>query len=281
MKGARDLIEELDFYDIEEFYSVWWGQRVVALESVLADDIPVNFLELPEVQDCGLVTNDRVAALNEEAEMAGSGYLPRYGPDMWTVTTTDITHAYHLWRAGWPKTPRGHLVEWGGGYGNMARLVSLFPEQVDHVIIDTPVMLGLQRAYLDSHGIGATVAGVENFQRGVVLCATGLTHWLEAVEVDTFIGTFSVSECTRACHDYLIEKDWFGAKTVFLAVEPDKDLFAEAYGLKDRLLSMGFAEEPTHFPPSVYLRLDRSWTAPTISTPERRSSSRPRSAPTR
>lgn len=258
MRGSRDLIEILDYYDVKDFYSAWWKERVAALERVLADDIPDNFLDLPEVQDCGIVTNDRRAALSEEAEMAGHGYLPNYGPHMWMVTATDITHSYHLWRAGWPKTPSGYLVEWGGGYGNMARLASLFPERVDHVVIDTPVMLGLQRAYLESQGVPARVVGVDNFQRGVELCPTGLTHWLDKVEVDTFIGTFSVSECTRACHDHLIEKDWFGAKTVFLAVEPEKGLFAEAYGLKDRLLSMGFTEEPTYFPPSVYLRLERS-----------------------
>jgi hypothetical protein len=76
--------------------------------------------------------------------------------------------------------------------------------------------------------------------------------------VDTFLGLWSVSECTRAAHDYLIDEvDWFGASNVFLAMEPDKQIFPESTGLYDRLLGLDFQEEESYYDDSVYMRLVR------------------------
>lgn len=138
--------------DRPEFVSLWWRERIAALEEAFTDGIPDDFLSVPAVRDCGLVTENYVAAAEQHARLE---WYAKIRPDLLyvlgssgIVTPTDIAHLYHLHKAGWPKEPRGSLVEWGGGFGNMARITRLFPQSPTHIVVDVPVMQALQYVFL-------------------------------------------------------------------------------------------------------------------------------------
>ena len=77
--------------------------------------------------------------------------LPRCSP-------LTIQHAYHLYLI---KTHLGiflpddasHIVEIGGGYGNLCRLVKNFGYTGKYTIVDFPEMLTIQQEYLDKVAI--------------------------------------------------------------------------------------------------------------------------------
>lgn len=238
---TREAVESRRSGDRPEFYSAWWQDRIAALEAEIVgvELDPLTFLDLPAVADCGLVTNNHVAADHMRP------LLPAFTDD-WTPTS--VTHMYGLRMAGVVDDDEYRtVVEFGGGFGNMARLTRGFATPPCHVIVDSPVMLALQEAWLTELGAA----------RGVEFLTHDRAKYGMIARPDAFIATWSLDECPVACHDWLIGEDWFGASTVLIALFPDKDLFPEARGLHVRLQGLGFVEHPTFFPPSVYMRLDR------------------------
>lgn len=236
---GRETVESFREGDRSDFYTAWWRDRIAALEaSIVGVEIDAGHLnEYPAIADCGLITNNYVAADRMRP------LLPAYCDD-WTPTS--VTHMYGLYAAGVcddgvPRT----VLEWGGGFGNMARITRGYDVPPTHVIVDSPIMLALQQSWLTELD---AVEGVEF-----------LTHddAGPVTAVDSFVATWSLDECAPACHDWLISRDWFGASTVLVAMYPDKDLFPEAHGLHARLVAQGFREVPSFHPPSVYMVLTR------------------------
>lgn len=256
---SRSVRDALAHVDEPSFYTPWWLDRLAALDEVLFDVERTvdDTLALPQLVDCGITSPDLARARHEEGKlraMLGDG-LVNWLVDTRSPTpprwTTSITHLYSLALAGWPKPraeQRGALVEWGGGFGNMVRLTQQFDDPPVHIVFDSPTMLALQYAYLAD--VGVPTANPPN----VWLHGTKELH--VAADVDTFIATWSLDECSQACQDTVIDADWFGARTVLIAMSPGKDLFPET-GLYHRLLRLGFDETAAWDPGSVYLRWDR------------------------
>lgn len=266
--------ESLAEGDRPDFYSDWWRHRVTALrrflDAIPPDTLPADFLTHPAFAACGIITNDTDAAVAQDAEMRASGYTVNVGGGLPAEASTPITHAYHLWRAGLPNahTPdAGAVMEWGGGYGSMARLTRRFPNAPTHIIVDSPIMCTVQEAYLRRFNIGATAwnrywPGVTPFlDGGVWLTAPGNAHLIapSVGGVHTFIATYSLDECAAAAHDYVIDHDWFGASRVLVAAQKigKEGMFPDGPSLYRRLVDAGFAEFPTHYAGSVYLEWER------------------------
>lgn len=225
--------------------SPWWRERITALEAAFADGVPDDFLSVPAVQDCGLVTNDWDAAAEITAEFAEAGY--NIGAGSWTAT--DLAHLMHLWRAGWPREPVASIAEFGAGFGNVARLTRRVDDPPLHLSIDVPVMARLQYHYLQSvdalDGVGFVLSDPDKLDR-------------VQVRPDVFLASFSLDECTAECHDWLIGHDWLGARTVLVAMQTRRgEMFPDGPGLFPRLLRLGFTVLPCPFDGSAYLRWDR------------------------
>jgi hypothetical protein len=96
---------------------------------------------------------------------------PQYGrpPPFLPMLSTNamaIEHAFHLFRFQHRMGPHLHdadcIVEFGGGFGSMCRLIRALGFRGRYVIFDLPPVLALQRYYLGLHGIEAdTSAGAD------------------------------------------------------------------------------------------------------------------------
>ena len=240
ISGNDLMVLKLLNHDNEKFYSAFWQERIQEIEETIVDkDLDLDtFLDIPALNKCGLETNDENAALIQLSELKANSI------DIDFLTPTNITHKYHLFRAGFPRELTGAFVEWGGGYGNVARLnKTILTNEYKHYIVDSPIMSLLQMAYLDEM----------NAKDNVEFVGTKIDYCVQSNNIDTFFATFSIDECTKECHDYLFSINFYGARNVFIAMYPDKFQFPEAEGLYDRLLNAGFREEPSAFPPSVYM----------------------------
>lgn len=191
-------------------------------EHLLADELPYV---LDHLDDVGLLAEDPVGA---------PPTVPVPGHPIETSSNT-VHQMYHLLRyqEGAAEQVRdvGTVVEWGGGFGSLTRLlVRLHGNEPTVVLIDTPVFsavqwlylsatLGPDRVVLHSRAPVRPVAGAVN------IVPIGLVEHLE-VSADLFISNWALNESTPAAQRDVAARDWFGAPRLLLAMHAG-DPFAE------------------------------------------------------
>jgi hypothetical protein len=121
-----------------------------------------------------------------------------------------LHHAYHLLcfekTIGRPMTSFDTIVEFGGGYGSMCRLVHRLGFRGRYVIIDLPEFSSLQRYFLRS--VGLSVDRGSPSDGGEVNTVAACSDALQLVESShswAFIATWSLSETPEAVRDYATE----------------------------------------------------------------------------
>ena len=137
-----------------------------------------------------------------------------------------VHHLHHLavyeQTAGTNAGETGSVVEWGGGYGNMAKLLYRMNPAVTYVIIDLPIFSCLQWLYL------STILGPERvcLVSGGMRLVPGAINLLPTTQLDgcqlscdLFIATWSLSECTEQAQAYVLDRDFFGAKGLLLGFQ--------------------------------------------------------------
>jgi hypothetical protein len=128
---------------------------------------------------------------------------PQYGhpppfPPMLSTNAMAIEHASHLFRfekaIGAPVQDGGCIIEFGGGFGSMCRLVRALGFRGTYIIFDLPPILALQRYYLGLHGIQAD----QSKMAGVQLCSDidPIMSWIDRAQPAhiSMISTWALSE---------------------------------------------------------------------------------------
>jgi hypothetical protein len=183
--------------------------------------------------------------------------------DIGDVTSANtIHHAYHLARfasatsVDWSSIRT--IVEWGGGYGNQAKIARrLIGEQLSHVIIDLPVFSLIQWIYLASVFGADSVALISEAgqpipARGMTLIPVGLASAVD-LRADLMLSTWALSESAHAAQDLVVEREWFGARHLLLAHQRSSDDFPSAGRLGDLAVAAGARSEAVQvLPGSTY-----------------------------
>lgn len=152
------------------------------------------------------------------APLAGTGVM----------TSSNTVHTLHHLLCFEESTGRrlrdvGTVVEWGGGYGNLAKhLVRLRGTVPTLVMFDSPVFATVQWLYLSSVlGPGAVVlqtqAGFRVRPGAVNVVPIGLAAETD-VQADLFVSTWALNESTAAAQDHVAGRAWFGAEALLLAM---------------------------------------------------------------
>jgi hypothetical protein len=243
--------------DRPEFFTPWWQARLDTLRDTFTRDActpPEQFFStFHEVSSMGLTTENE-AAVDAEVARWGAMVVPPGHPH----PITALHHAAILSALLAPSV--SSVIEFGGGFGSMAHIAHHSAPQVEWTIIDAEVMLDLQAVYLRGHGIDAVSPGEGRSRTAVNLCSHADADRLRH-RADVFIGTWSVSEATTECHRWLINRHWFGASTVFLAVDESKpEEFGDGCALVAHLRDRhGFTVTPSPFAGSVYVTRGFDW----------------------
>jgi hypothetical protein len=143
-------------------------------------------------------------------------------------TSSNTVHQlYHLLRyseeTGRALSDARTVVEWGGGFGSLMRLVvRMHGGEPTCVIFDTPIFSVLQWFYLSSvlgeeRVVLHSSAPVSLAEGCVNLLPIGL---LTAVDItaDLFISNWALNESMPAAQQDVIARDWFGATSLLLAM---------------------------------------------------------------
>ncbi len=169
---------------------------------------------------------------------------PELPEDTYLTSANRAHHAYHLatyrQRTGRDPWTCDGVVEWGGGYGDMARLFRRAAPGLTYVIVDLAPLLALQWAYLASlEGEEAvhlvTVAAPEILPGKVNLVESALvTRGGISLRPDLFLSTWAATESPPAAQAFLVAERFFGAPRLLLAYKRDA-----SNGLLDALAQAG------------------------------------------
>lgn len=136
------------------------------------------------------------------------------------------------------------IVEWGGGYGDMARLVRRLNNQATYIIIDLPELCTLQYIYLcsveDKDSAALVVPGttIVPGKTNIVPVASILQGKIE-IHADAFISTWALTESPEEAQLFALGQDLFKARRILLAYKVDKNNF-----VRSRLSEMGCMTNP-------------------------------------
>lgn len=114
------------------------------------------------------------------------------------------------------------VVEWGGGYGSMARVATrMLGQGATYVLIDTPLLSCLQWLYLTSVLGEERVTLISDVEISLRSGAINVVpvHLVESLDVrcDLFISTWALDESSLASQRLVASNKWFGATNLLLA----------------------------------------------------------------
>lgn len=148
------------------------------------------------------------------------------------------------------------VVEWGGGYGSLARILFRFHPDVEYVILDTPLMMAVQWLFLSTvlgpDRVLLPNTGSETSAAGRVRLQDASSYETEGAPVDLFISTFALSESPPSLIERVEERNWFDAKHLWLAYTPTNPGFPQ---WKD--VESGAVRSGARVVPHPYRKVDR------------------------
>lgn len=159
-------------------------------------------------------------------------------------TSSNTVHQlYHLLRyeqeTGRPLRNARTIVEWGGGFGSLMRLIfRMHGGSPTCVVIDTPIFSAVQWLYLsavlgEEHVVLHDSGPVKLVDGRINLVPIGLVADM-SVTADLFISNWALNESTQAAQDDVVSRQWFGADSLLLAMHGHHPLteIARAWGAR-------------------------------------------------
>ena len=221
-----------------EFVHPTWMENIRELEDHFLSDFDMGFVNHPRINGT-MVFTDRDAHGAEwpfvEAwrspdilgRYAGTGLNAPFLEGKLKVANVmnSVHQLHHLGRferfRGKPVEEIRTVVEFGGGYGNMARLFRNFGNLSRYVIIDLPLFSCIQYVYLATVGGPGAVRLVGDTAASPAEGTIELAPITRLPDVRPngalFLSTWALSECPAPAYDYVRAKGWFGAEELLLS----------------------------------------------------------------
>lgn len=112
------------------------------------------------------------------------------------------------------------IVELGGGYGNLARILKSFNPEATIILIDLPEFLALQYLFLvstmPSVKIIAHKSKIDSYEKGCIhLVPVSQLSSLD-IQADVFISTFALSESPHVVQKLTVDQKFFNASLIYI-----------------------------------------------------------------
>jgi len=264
LQTARAAYERMrDDATHADFVHPDWARNIRDVETYFLEDFDLSFLDNPVINGTMVFTNRQAHAAqwarlerwrNAEAirKYIGGGASAHLSGTRRKLSTAinSVHHLYHLSRyeqtTGRAIEKARRVVEFGGGYGNLARIFLNFGHIARYAILDLPLFSCIQYVYLCT-AFGPNRVRLENGTRegaGEETVSLVPLPFLDrsVVEGDLFVSTWALSESTRQAYSYVKSRRWFGAESMLLAFNEkwkpwdDAELREELEGLGHELV---------------------------------------------
>jgi hypothetical protein len=237
---ARDAYLRIreDFPPPDGFVHSQWEENIREVETYFLEGFDASFLRHPRI-DGTMVFTDRDAHAAEwpflEAwrpadtlrKYLGAGLNERFLDGKLRAANL-INSAHHLYHLAKFETFRGKpiegvrsVVEFGGGYGNLARLFRNFGNLPAYTVIDLPLFSCIQYVYLCTvfgpNAVRIVTGGGTEAEGGTIRLLP--IPFLKNVfpEGELFVSTWALSESSAEAYEHVRRRDWFGAREILLA----------------------------------------------------------------
>ncbi len=246
-----DVLASMDGMDLGPWVTPLWEGFNAKMQASLEPVPPMRFLRESVIRQ-SMFVDVRGEWLNAQMELL-SGHFgaerlselvaesPVGDPPLCDATLmtshNTVHHLAHLARyeqqTGSQLAACSTVLEWGGGYGNLCRLVhKMSPDIERYVIVDTPLFGALQWLYLSmtlgEDRVSLWTGKGEPPAKGVVIVPVPEVPELD-VSVDLLLSTWAISECSPYAQDYVSgARDWFGAERLLLAFQASNAQLPEA-----------------------------------------------------
>jgi len=270
-----NIYNNLKKYDIDQFTTPLWENYNTKLEKVFLPYPPFSFLRDPIIMSTMFVTSggrwlkeeltflekknskDKLKFLLQE-EYVGMPLLLNF---TYSTSHNSIHHLYHLIRF-LDKTKCNldqinTIVEWGGGYGNMAKIFKrLKSTPSTYIIIDTPLFSSIQWLYLATILGEESVNLLQNYEDSIHAGKINLIPICfvdrHKISADLFISTWALSESSKFSQDYVVTHEWFNAKHILLAYQDKSNKLPDAERVGKIAKDIGAVIEHIEFLPGNY-----------------------------
>ncbi len=244
-----------------------WKLHTETIKNAFSNNLPMNFLRNPLIgrqmvaqASPGIIrekisfiesvwSGERPSAILREDYVG----LPRIANFKYCTSGNRLHHACHL--ASYKSAIRKefwssqNIVEWGGGYGNMAHLVRRLNPECTYTVIDLPELSALQYIYLYAL-IGDDVClitpGFSDVNKGKVnIVPVGRVLSGEInISADAFLSTWAITESPQQAQEFVCRNLFFGAESILLAYHDDSHNY-----IKGHLPKLGFITNSVPFLP--------------------------------
>jgi putative sugar O-methyltransferase len=166
---------------------------------------------------------DETKALLEKFKETEFGHITQEISE-YNCSTNSLGHLYYaarLLESSHNQIKIKKIVEFGSGFGNLARVIKMIKPDVTLILIDFPELLALQHLYLSStltnpEIIAHTKAPTSLKMGAIHLIPVFLIKDL-TIDADCFISTFALSESTEHLQKIIFEKKFFDASICYIA----------------------------------------------------------------
>lgn len=261
-------------YDFQKFTTPFWQEGVSTLESAFLPAPRISFLREPFMMQTMVDTRrgiwrfqlDFIEKRLEEDKLrdvltedyVGRPFLLR---SKYLTSQTTVNQLFHV--ASFLDATKCSLdsistcVEWGGGYGNLAKIFCRLKHgKVTYVILDLPIMSCLQWIYLSSimgkDRVKLLLGPDEKITEGLVNILPVCFVDRKDLAADLFISTWALSESSSYSQDFVASCRLFGARHVLLAYQESSSKFPYAQRLAEIVTELTIKKENIPLTPGGY-----------------------------
>lgn len=243
-KDFAKLLNEMDSLGDEPFLMPFWNKVNKKVRSEFLPVPPSNFLEIRAIRDTMFVDGSedwlkkQISYLRKnlnnyknivkEDLVGGPKLLPEPNGN---TSHNNIHHLYH--QVYFEKTANvepskiNSIIEWGGGYGNFAKLwmrrFRKLNPNLSYTIIDSSLFIAIQWLYLSSilgkESVNIVTIDNPNIIEGKINLVPLAVLRKTKLSCDLFVSTWGLSESAKEAQDYVVNKRWFDAKHILIGFQ--------------------------------------------------------------
>jgi hypothetical protein len=229
---SGDILNSMSLEIESDFITSEWDSWRKSLRNYILNGIDNSFLIHSEI--AGTMFQNDTSIANEEIKNIGFENIKtvleyefsnkNFNLDNFLISTNTIHHLHHIdiFEKNKNNKEVKSVLEWGGGYGNMAKVFLEKNENIKfYTIIDIPEFIAIQYVYLSSYFGDENVRIIKNnsdfLENGINLIPTSLVKEIDFVKHDLFTSTWAISESTFSCQEFALERGFFDCENLLIA----------------------------------------------------------------
>lgn len=238
---TTSLYKDIRGGSVNEFLMDFWEKQNQELKKFFIPKAPFNFLSHPIIRNTMFVSesqgwvpielpllkkifDNNLVKLSKEDRVGGPEML---SDTSYLSSANTIHHLYHLAKyeefSAVKIAEIDSVVEWGGGYGNMAKLYKRLNPMGSYTIIDTDLFCTIQWLYLTTL---LPIGSVNIVRKRSDVLVSGKINILPLKYLkshipngELFVSTWGLSESTITAQDFVLKKRWFGASRLLIGYQ--------------------------------------------------------------